>query len=134
MCEKDTANFLRSLGVKPSAQRIAIYSYLEEKRNHPTVDTIYQSLVEAHPTLSRTTVYNTLKMFMAHNAVQPILIEDGEMRFDADTSVHGHFKCRSCGEVSDIFFGENLPAPPKGFQADETHLYFRGLCDNPKCR
>lgn len=126
----EMASRLREFGIQPSVQRIAVYTYLMEMRNHPTADTVFRALAPDHPTLSRTTVYNTMKVFLAHNAVQPILIEDGEMRFDADMSVHAHFKCRKCGEVFDIFMtkDQTLPPPPDGFRAEETHLYFRGLC------
>ena len=32
--------------------------------NHPTVETIYKELIDEIPTLSKTTVYNTLKQFV----------------------------------------------------------------------
>ncbi len=132
--KKNTSEYLRSLGIQPSAQRIAIYEYLDEHHNHPTVDMVYQALMPVHPTLSRTTVYNTMKSFAAHNAVQTVLIEDGELRFDCDMSVHGHFKCRCCGDVSDVFMPLEQTAfdLAPGFSAEETHIYFRGVC--PACR
>lgn len=130
MSPADGAEVLRSFGVKASSPRMAVYRYLHQYRNHPTVDTIYQALLPDMPTLSRTTVYNTLKLFLEHGAVQPVLIENGEMRFDADIRTHGHLKCTQCGRVFDIFFDNNfaLPPPPDGFKATEVHLYYRGVC------
>ena len=55
---------LSNHNIKPSLQRIAVYSYLIEKKNHPTVDMIYSDLHPTMPTLSKTTVYNTLKLFI----------------------------------------------------------------------
>ena len=55
---------LSAHNIKPSLQRLAIYSYLLEKKNHPTVDMIYSDLHPSMPTLSKTTVYNTLKLFI----------------------------------------------------------------------
>lgn len=128
------AERLRTFGIKPSSPRIAVYHYLDTMRNHPTADTIYQALALDYPTLSRTTVYNTVRLFLEHGAIQPVLIEDGEMRYDADISRHGHCKCTQCGAVSDLFFDSEwqLPEPPAGFEAREIHLYYRGCC--ARCR
>ena len=48
---------LTNHNIKPSVQRIAVYSYLVEKKNHPTVDMIYSDLHPKMPTLSKTTVF-----------------------------------------------------------------------------
>ena len=97
------AEKLKTYSIRPSAHRLAIYRYLDEKRNHPTAEMIYQALAPENPTLSRTTVYNTLKTFAEHTAVQEVIIEDGEMRYDADITPHAHFKCKVCGCVHDFF-------------------------------
>ncbi len=52
--------------------------------------------------LSKTTVYNTLKLFVAKGIVQELTIEEKEVRYDADTKPHAHFKCIECGNVYDI--------------------------------
>ena len=49
--------------IKPSMQRIAIMEYLMEHPIHPSADDIYTALSPSMPTLSKTTVYNTLKLF-----------------------------------------------------------------------
>lgn len=49
--------------IKPSMQRIAIMQYLMEHPIHPSADDIYTALSPSMPTLSKTTVYNTLKLF-----------------------------------------------------------------------
>lgn len=127
------AEKLRSMSIRPSVHRIAIYRYLDEKRNHPTAEMIYQALAPENPTLSRTTVYNTLKTFTDNSAVREVIIEDSEMRYDADISPHAHFKCTECGAVHDFFLPDyELPqgfAP--GFKIEEVHLNFKGKC--PEC-
>ncbi|MBR4922900.1 MAG: transcriptional repressor, partial [Bacteroidaceae bacterium] len=55
-----TYEYLLSFGIKPSVQRIAIMDYLMTHRTHPAIDEIYLALCEDIPTLSKTTVYNTL--------------------------------------------------------------------------
>jgi Fe2+ or Zn2+ uptake regulation protein len=123
-------SYLKSHGIRPSYQRIKIFKYLITHKNHPTVDMIYRSLAPEIPTLSKTTVYNTLNLFVEKNIAIVILVEENETRYDADTSVHGHFKCEECGGITDIDLGvENISVPQlDGFQINEHHLYFKGIC------
>lgn len=122
--------FLQQNDIKPSFQRIRIFDYLYKNRNHPTVDMIYKELSEIIPTLSKTTIYNTLKLFIKKNVTAIVNIENNEIRYDADTSTHGHFKCLKCGEVSDFLFDtgnlkiQNL----KDFKTEKIDLYAKGLC------
>ncbi|OQX73171.1 MAG: transcriptional repressor [Bacteroidetes bacterium 4484_276] len=121
-------------GVKPSPQRLNIYKYLIEEKNHPTVDTIFKDLIGAMPTLSKTTVYNTLKLFIDKGVAKVINIENNETRYDADTSIHGHFKCEKCLKVFDINIdmSEIKTLDISGFLIKETHFYLKGICK--KCR
>lgn len=57
-----TLNYLTAHNVKPSVQRMAVMEYLLDHRTHPTADEIYLALHRKMPTLSKTTVYNTLKI------------------------------------------------------------------------
>ncbi|NLT96162.1 MAG: transcriptional repressor [Clostridia bacterium] len=122
--------YLRNNDVKPSYQRLKIFEYLVKHKNHPNVDTIYQELVSAIPTLSKTTVYNTLKLFLEKGIVQPILIEENEIRYDADVTVHGHFKCEICQEVYDIplDLSDMKTEGLEKFIIKESHIYFKGIC------
>jgi hypothetical protein len=63
---------LQSAGVKPSPQRVAILQWLIDNRCHPTVDEIYRALEQIYPTLSRTTVYNTMWLLAEahHHAIR----------------------------------------------------------------
>ena len=89
--------------IRPSVQRTAIMEYLMNHKTHPTVEEIYLALNPSIPTLSKTTVYNTLNLFSEKGAVQVLTIDDKNARYDADVSKHGHFYCRSCGKVHDVF-------------------------------
>ena len=125
---------MQECGLRPSPQRLAVYKYLHEHTlRHPTVDDIYTAISPDCPTLSRTTVYQTLEALCASGLAVKLTVEDGEMRFDAETFGHAHFKCTQCGEVFNIRYPEttSFPQPGKGFQVKQTHLYYRGLC--PAC-
>lgn len=119
-------------GLRPSAQRVAIMEYLQTNSTHPTVEDVYQGIVKIIPTLSRTTVYNTLRLFSEHHAAQMITIDDHRVCYDGDIHPHVHFYCRQCGKVYDLM-DEQAPAieTPRlsdGHLVDEAQLYYKGVC------
>ena len=112
-----TYDYLLSYNIKPSVQRIAIMDYLLAHKTHPCIDEIYMALCDDIPTLSKTTVYNTLKLF------------------DSETSLHAHFLCKKCGKIYDLpFSGETKQVERidmNGFFIEEIHQYYKGVC--PAC-
>lgn len=127
--------YLQNYGIKPSLQRIAIMEYLMENRIHPTADEIYNALHVKMPTLSKTTVYNTLKLFADQKAVSLLVIDGKNVRFDIDTSCHAHFQCCGCHKVFDIPVGESELLKVRkisGLLITESHLYYKGYCE--RCR
>lgn len=128
---ENVGEYLLEHDIKPSYQRIRIFDYLIKNRNHPTVDIIFKNLISDIPTLSKMTVYNTLKLFMEKGIVIVLNIEDNEARFDADTTLHGHFKCKECGSVNDFSYDSsklNFDSL-RNVQVDETHIYLKGTCN-----
>lgn len=125
-------DYLKEHGIKPSYQRIKIFQYLVENKNHPTVDMIYKALCPEIPTLSKTTVYNTLNLFIEKNIVNMIVIEENETRYDSIMGVHGHFKCEKCGNIYDINVNDKILADTEldSFEVKEQHYYFKGICKN----
>lgn len=123
--------YLQGYGIKPSLQRMAIMSYLMDHRIHPTADDIYIALYTVVPTLSKTTVYNTLKLFVEQGAVLSLMIDDKNVRYDVDTSCHAHFQCIHCNQVYDVPV-EHPEAVERQYISDllvtETHLYYKGYC------
>lgn len=129
----DTTVYLQQHGIKPSYQRIRILDYLLTKKNHPTADMIYAELAQDIPTLSRTTVYNTMNLFLQNCIVQKIGIDEYEIRYDADISCHAHFKCDNCGKIFDLPVEDNklkIGGLDK-FKVREVQYYIKGLC--PMC-
>jgi Fe2+ or Zn2+ uptake regulation protein len=129
---ENVGEYLKSNGIRPSYQRIKVFEYLLQHKNHPTVDMIYKALVDEIPTLSKTTVYNTLNLFIEKQIAVVIVIEENETRYDADTGLHGHFKCIKCGKLVDIEIDpENVNFESlNDFQINEHHLYFKGICED----
>lgn len=119
--------------VRPSYQRIKILEYLVAHEDHPTVDEIFNSLQKKIPTLSKTTVYNTLNLLIEANLVRVVSIEDTQTRYDLIVNNHGHFKCESCGRIVNFSIDIDSCATDDlaGYQIKEKHVYFKGVC--PAC-
>ena len=119
-------------GVKPSAQRLAVMEYLMEHRTHPSADEIYCALHPAMPTLSKTTVYNTLRLLTEKGAAIQLTIDERNVCFDADTTPHAHFLCTRCGKVFDVPLRETdlerQACIPQGFRTEQGAVYYRGCC------
>ena len=127
--------YLLNYHIKPSVQRIAIMDYLLKHHTHPRIDEIYMALCPDIPTLSKTTVYNTLKLFVEHGAARMLTIDERNACFDGDTSVHAHFQCKVCGKITDIPLSPEEPEDmkhlrEKGYQIEEIHRYYKGVCPN----
>lgn len=126
-------DILSEKGIPPSFHRMKIYEYLRGTKSHPTADLIYIEIKKAIPTISKTTIYNTLKTFAEHGLVTPITIEENEVRFDGDISLHGHFKCKTCGNVYDFpvqITNHDLSRGLDGHTVHESHIYAHGICKN----
>lgn len=121
-------------GIKTSYQRIKIFNYLYGSHSHPSVDEIYTHLCDEIPTLSKTTVYNNLSMFIEKGLAREVKIEKNESRYELNIGPHGHFKCISCGSIIDFeaeFLKSDLDCLD-GFDVESKSLYYTGIC--PKCR
>ncbi len=123
--------YLINNGIKPSYTRIKILEYLVQKDSHPTAEEIYNELISDIPTLSKTTIYNTMKLLIESNIARGITIEDNEMRYDADICNHGHFKCNECGKIYDFHIDLNLSKEDEleGFRIMEKSIYYKGICN-----
>ncbi len=133
----DVVAQLRAHNIKPSLQRIAIMGYLMEHYTHPTVDEIYVALSPSIPTLSKTTVYNTLKLLEEQGAVQTFTNDERNTCYDANPNPHVHFLCTHCGKVYDVDCDDELTRYlPKtdrnGHEFQEIHYYYKGICKSCK--
>jgi Fe2+ or Zn2+ uptake regulation protein len=132
----DISNYLRDNGIKPSLQRIMVYDFIQKTMNHPTVDQIFESLSSNIPTLSKTTVYNTLHLFYSKKIVHTINIDENQTRFDSNLKFHGHFKCTNCGKIEDVLLEpeEIKTQINEDNEITESHFYLKGICKNCKIK
>lgn len=138
--KKSVHEYLRSCGVRPSVQRVAIMDYLLLHRTHPTAEEIYCALAPRMPTLSKMTVYNTLNTFVDAGAIHAVDIDAARRHFDGDTSLHAHFMCKNCGAIMDVAIKKKdrmMGRLPENVRVDDVQLLYKGLCNqcltNKKC-
>ena len=126
---------LISAGIRPSAQRLAIFEFVKNNPVHPTADVVYDALHNELGSLSLTTVYNTLKLFVDAGLVQMLTIDDTLRCFDGDTTAHAHFRCNDCGRIIDFRIKNDFLSMVEGldgFEIKEAQLYLKGIC--PVCK
>lgn len=119
--------------IRLSHPRLMVLEYLVRNRSHPTVELIYSELHPRLPSLSKTTVYNTLRLLQEAGLVRTVSIDDAEARYDIVTGDHGHFQCEICGEVFD--FEADIAGITSldlnGFLVKDRSVHFKGRC--PAC-
>ena len=124
------AKLLKENQIKVTPQRLIILKYLEQHPIHPTADKIYSDLKSNNPSLSKTTVYNSLETLENHGIIQTITISGSELRYDLKQDMHHHFFCKKCGKIFDM--GISCPNIEKmskfGHKVEEVHGYVKGIC------
>jgi len=127
---EEIIEYLTEHQVKPSNIRIKVLKFLLMNKNHPTADDIYNSLIEEIPTLSKTSVYNTINLFIEKGIVNGLTLNEKELRYDIDTSFHGHFKCDKCGKIYDFPITISPPTHDelKDFIINTKDVFFYGIC------
>ena len=122
-------SILRDYGVTVTPQRIAVMQYLDTHRTHPDAETIYEDLKKETPSLSKTTIYNTLDMLRQHGLIQVLTIGT-KFRYDFNLHPHHHFRCTRCGAFIDIPAGDATMdcIDTDGHRIDEVHVYLKGIC------
>jgi len=132
LANEDITRELKAAGLRASSARVLILLTLRKKKNHPSAQTVFNDLRKMLPGLSKTSVYNTMKVLREANLIREVPIEDGELRYDAATKTHGHFKCEKCGSIYDF---EMKPLSKvkglEGFKIIKQERLVYGLC--PKC-
>lgn len=123
-----SAEILREHDIKPSVIRVMIYDYICTHRTHATADEIYNALIGSVPTLSKTTVYNTVNLLSERGILKTLTIDGVQTRYDGDTSTHGHFLCEKCGKVYDFQLGEVEASELDGFDTSTKEVYYGGIC------
>ena len=126
---------LRRAGLRATGPRVAILNALVHDRSHPTAEQVYESLKADYPSLSLSTVYQTLEAFLDARLIRWVPGARGRLRVDGTEDSHDHAICRECGEIYDIDRRHfPLPAPPprlpQGLRVKGLRLEYEVLCSS----
>lgn len=126
--------FYKKMGIKLTPQRLAILEYLENNREHPSAEDIYNALKDRFPSMSFATVYNTLEVLIEKGLVKELGIDTHKRRYDPDVHPHHHFLCKKCGKILDVEsnYDISIPYELKDCQIADFQIVFYGLCPNCK--
>lgn len=125
---------LINAGIRPSVQRLAIFEYVKKSCQHPTAEVVYDALCDELGSLSLTTVYNTLKLFVDAGLISMLTIDDTFRCFDGNRCHHAHFRCNSCGKIVDLEMKDDFLSLVEGidsYEITDAQLYLKGVC--PEC-
>jgi Fur family transcriptional regulator, iron response regulator len=96
------AEILRSHGIQPSAQRLAVAEYVLRTKDHPSADEVLTRVRGRVPMISRATVYNTLRTFVEKGLLRQFVLGEGRLVFDPHLAPHHHFLDEGSGTIHDV--------------------------------
>lgn len=119
--------------VKYSRQREGILRILQNRRDHPTADMIYESIRKEQPNISLGTVYRNLSFLANNGQILKLSTGMGPEHYDGFTNPHNHFVCKYCGMVMDMDYmpdGNIMEKASESFGGiiEEYELKFFGKC------
>ena len=100
---------LKDEGFRFTKQRKAVWSELENSKDHHDADKIYENIKLKNVSVSRATVYRTLDVLAKNKFIRKLDVGDGRIRYEAKISKdhHDHMICLETGKIIE-FFDEDL--------------------------
>lgn len=128
-------NLFKEKKLKLTPQRLAVYKYIMNTKEHPSAEIIYKSLHIEYPTMSLATVYKAIKTLVEVGLIQELNVGEGNFRYDGNSESHPHIQCINCNKVEDfdsLSFDElNVIAEKHTtYKILSNQVYFYGLCPN----
>lgn len=129
------ADLLKSAGLRPTRQRIAIAQRLFcGTGGHTTADRLYAELCRANQRVVLATVYNTLQALVTAGLLRQIRVK-GLTFYDSNQADHYHFlvsrECRLI-DVPSADLAVEMPAIPEGYELNRVdvliHLVRKESC------
>ena len=127
-------------------QQEIICGIVKNMRTHPSPDEVYKEVHDAHPSISRATVYRVLNKLADKGELLKVNMPNTADRFDFRTDDHIHFYCSTCGKVfdADIESSSELLSSLNsrvhssevmklnGFEISKVNISLEGTC--PTCK
>lgn len=128
----DPLELLRENGLRATAQRIGILEAIVDTEGHPTAEDVWERAREDQPTLSLSTVYDTLSRFVELGLIDEVHAGEGATRYEFFDRPHLNIVCSTCGDVRDVDVGavETLieAADDSAFDVPDQPVELEGVC------
>ncbi len=103
---EEIKNKLSQHGLKATIQRIQVYSAMLKTKSHPTAEDIYSMVKAEIPSISLSTIYNTLDSLIEKNLVSTVKTDSDVTRYDAFLDSHHHIYVGGGDEIIDYYSQE----------------------------
>jgi Fur family ferric uptake transcriptional regulator len=138
LSQPEPAAVLRSHGLRPTRQRLAVVDVLAAEQDDATAQEIHSALVAAGERVGLATVYRTLAALSECGAVDALMHHPGEVCYRlCSPGHHHHLVCERCHKVVelgdcdlDVWLGSR--ASEHGFTISGHSLEVTGVCG--ECR
>jgi Fur family transcriptional regulator, iron response regulator len=126
----DVRTMLRSIGLRPTRQRMALGRILFGKGDrHVTAEILYEEALSAKVPVSLATIYNTLHQFTDAGLLRQVAVDGSKTYFDTNVSEHHHFFIEGENDLVDILPSEvvvgSTPVPPEGYEVARIDVVVR---------
>lgn len=91
----------RQAGLRITDQRRTICAYLAATTTHPTPYQVFADIAQAHPEISRATVYNTLNTLQQLGAIVELSFGADHTHYDTNPLPHVNLICLRCHKIED---------------------------------
>jgi Fur family iron response transcriptional regulator len=126
----DVKTMLRSVGLRPTRQRMALGWLLFGKGDrHLSAEMLYEESSRARVPVSLATIYNTLHQFTEAGLLRQVAIDGSKAYFDTNVSEHHHFFLEDADSIldipdADVFVGKT-PVAPEGYEIARVDVVVR---------
>lgn len=115
-------------------QKKIILDNIKKTKTHPTASELYEMIKKGNPKIGQATVYRNLKTMANEGDIIIIPGKNNTNRYDGDITLHNHFICEKCGEVTDIFISRDIInneiENKYGVKIKRENIIYEGICKN----
>jgi Fur family transcriptional regulator, iron response regulator len=126
----DVKEMLRSVGLRPTRQRMALGWLLFGKGDrHLSAEMLYEEATRAKVPVSLATIYNTLHQFTEVGLLRQVAVDGSKAYFDTNVTDHHHFFLEEDDALLDIPGSEVIvgktPVAPEGYEIARVDIVVR---------
>ena len=91
------------MDIRNTKQKQVILEALKKNKLHPTIQELYQDVLDIDESVGQATVYRNVNRLVEEGKIIKIPTTLGIDHYDADINPHYHLYCEECEKIYDIF-------------------------------